>query len=442
MKKTTPARKKRLYNIIMVVAIVAIFAASVMAVGSLQGWFGENNSRTTAASENGEVFTAQNKMGGVNLERAGIAYALDNGNGLRDGDVIETLPGASINLIWGNNAITVGQNSELTVHIDDSGAVSAEFARGEAFFNLKNAFSLRVMNTELIAEDAVFGVSAPSGSANIFVFENKVKVGENEIEAGSFADIFTEGVHKGTLSIGSLDDFFLGNIKEANNSRILCFTNAQIEELISQRAAQISAAAQAQQLEKKPEQQIEEQRQNESEKTDGSQNTKQGTSSSDAQASPSAGTAQPGGTQSGSGGVSASDTPKCTIEIRCDTILNNLEDLVEGKNKFVPSNGCILATSSLEFTEGETVFDILKRACTLAGIQLEYSWTPMYNSYYIEGINNLYEFDCGEESGWMYQVNGWFPNYGCSGYTLQDGDVIVWRYTCKGLGADVGGSVG
>ncbi|MBS5645235.1 MAG: DUF4430 domain-containing protein, partial [Clostridiales bacterium] len=92
----------------------------------------------------------------------------------------------------------------------------------------------------------------------------------------------------------------------------------------------------------------------------------------------------------------------------------------------------------LEFEEGETVFDVLKRACSRAGIQMEYSWTPVYNSYYVEGINHLYEFDCGNQSGWMYQVNGWYPNYGCSAYTLKDGDAIVWRYTCKGYGADLG----
>ena len=95
----------------------------------------------------------------------------------------------------------------------------------------------------------------------------------------------------------------------------------------------------------------------------------------------------------------------------------------------------------MAFSDGETVFDVLRRACTAQQIQLEYSWTPLYDSYYIEGINNLYEFDCGGESGWMYKVNGWFPNYGCSSYSLKDGDVIVWCYTCNGLGADVGGSV-
>ena len=50
----------------------------------------------------------------------------------------------------------------------------------------------------------------------------------------------------------------------------------------------------------------------------------------------------------------------------------------------------------------------------------------------------LYEFDCGFESGWMYQVNGWFLNYGCSAYEVQSGDEIVWCYTRVGLGADLG----
>lgn len=137
----------------------------------------------------------------------------------------------------------------------------------------------------------------------------------------------------------------------------------------------------------------------------------------------------------GSGGKS------CTIEILCGTILNNLDALREGKSAFVPANGVILAQSAVRFEDGETVFDVLKRACELADIQLEYSFTPLYNSYYIEGINNLYEFDCGEQSGWMYKVNGVFPDYGCSAYQLSDGDEIVFCYTCVGLGADVGGSV-
>ena len=140
-------------------------------------------------------------------------------------------------------------------------------------------------------------------------------------------------------------------------------------------------------------------------------------------------------------GSSGQTLPTCTIEIRCDTILNNWDDLEKGKEGYVPSNGTILATSTVSFEEGDTVFDVLTAVCKAAGIQLEYTFSSLYGSNYIEGINNLYEFDCGEESGWMYKVNGWFPNYGCSKYELHDGDVIVWCYTCKGLGADVGGGM-
>ena len=90
----------------------------------------------------------------------------------------------------------------------------------------------------------------------------------------------------------------------------------------------------------------------------------------------------------------------------------------------LPKDGVVLKAQTVTFYEGESVFDVLKRVCREKGIHLEASWTPMYNSAYIEGINNLYEFDCGELSGWMYRVNGWYPNYGCSRYALSDGDVV------------------
>lgn len=128
----------------------------------------------------------------------------------------------------------------------------------------------------------------------------------------------------------------------------------------------------------------------------------------------------------------------CTITIRCDTIFDNGDKLDPAKAVYVPADGEVLPVTTVEFTPGETVFDVLSRVCQAADIQLEYSWTPLYDSYYIEGINHLYEFDCGYESGWMYRVDGWFPNYGCSAHTLQGGEEIVWYYTCVGLGTDVG----
>lgn len=128
----------------------------------------------------------------------------------------------------------------------------------------------------------------------------------------------------------------------------------------------------------------------------------------------------------------------CTIAVRCDTILKNKDKLAGEKAPYVPKDGQILPVITVEFTPGETVFDVLQRVCQAAEVQLEYSWTPIYDSYYVEGINHLYEFDCGPESGWMYKVNGVYPNYGCSSYTLRGGEEIVWCYTCEGLGTDVG----
>lgn len=129
----------------------------------------------------------------------------------------------------------------------------------------------------------------------------------------------------------------------------------------------------------------------------------------------------------------------CTFSIECSSILNHLEDLAEGKLDEVPSGGTILKAQTVTFHEGESVYDVLQRVCRENGIQMEASWTPIYNSAYVEGIHNLYEFDCGSGSGWMYRVNGWYPNYGCSRYQLEPGEVVEWRYTCN-LGKDIGGS--
>ena len=131
---------------------------------------------------------------------------------------------------------------------------------------------------------------------------------------------------------------------------------------------------------------------------------------------------------------------KATLSIRCDTLLipSNYEVAKEnGKADMIPANGVIYATREVEFYEGESVFDVLLREVQKEKIHMEFSMTPIYNSNYIEGINNLYEFDGGELSGWMYKVNGWFPNYGSSRYQLKEGDNVEWVYTCD-LGRDVG----
>ena len=118
----------------------------------------------------------------------------------------------------------------------------------------------------------------------------------------------------------------------------------------------------------------------------------------------------------------------------------------------MPKDGYILKETTVSVAEGSTVFDVLRLVCKQntcpekctycrkSGIQLEYVYTPGYDSEYIRGIHQLYEKDCGTQSGWMYSVNGVFPNYGVNKYTVKNGDEIKLRYTCNGLGEDLGAS--
>ena len=135
------------------------------------------------------------------------------------------------------------------------------------------------------------------------------------------------------------------------------------------------------------------------------------------------------------------DSKVVTLSIKCDTILDNWENLDHRlqNEKYVPKNGIILSPTKYVLRPDDTVFDILDRAVRHNKIQMEFqaSYLNSYGSVYVQGINYLYEFSCGELSGWMYSVNEKFPNYGCSKYILEPDDIIEWSYTCD-LGRDVG----
>ncbi|NCC08470.1 MAG: DUF4430 domain-containing protein [Clostridia bacterium] len=410
-------KKKKLLNLIMVIAIIVLFSAGVLAVGVLKGWFG--TPKSAAVMQVGEAsaeITVENKIGTANIERSGVAYALKDSNVLQNGDVIETLNGSSIDVICGDNILSLDENSIVTLNVEETGATFT-LNNGGTFGELSAPFALKMMDTNITLEESVFSASAFFGSANIYVYDGAVAAGENEIKAGNAANILADGVHSSSLSIDALNSFELEHV--AGSAKTLCYTNDDVQKLKADRLKATQEAQQAQLLEEENEAQIDAKRK---------ENEKKLTEKAN----------QSGAGSSADGKINTSKAElTCTVEIRCDTILDNMENLTEGKNSYVPANGTILATSTLTFEEGETAFDVLKRACELADIQLEYAWTPVYDSYYIEGINQLYEFDCGNQSGWVYKVNGCSPNYGSSAYTLKNGDAVVWAYTCAGLGSDV-----
>ena len=121
-------------------------------------------------------------------------------------------------------------------------------------------------------------------------------------------------------------------------------------------------------------------------------------------------------------------TGSVTISIRCDTVKDKNET-------HIPVSGVILSETEVPTGAGDTVYDILLQVCRENGIHLETTGTR--ETLYIEGINNIYEKDYGDLSGWMYFVNGESPQIGCGKYELSDGDKIVWHYTCD-MGADLG----
>jgi hypothetical protein len=127
-----------------------------------------------------------------------------------------------------------------------------------------------------------------------------------------------------------------------------------------------------------------------------------------------------------------------TLSVRVDSLFHNMHLLHRDKRELVPDDGVIFPATRVTAFEGESVFNVLQREMRRFGIHMSSRFTPMFNSAYVEAINNLYEFDGGQLSGWMYKVNNWFPNFGASRYLLQPGDVIEWVYTVD-LGRDVGG---
>lgn len=127
----------------------------------------------------------------------------------------------------------------------------------------------------------------------------------------------------------------------------------------------------------------------------------------------------------------------CTISISCAAALQS-DRLPDAVRAVLPENGQILGPVTIELEPGDTVWTVLQRVTRSHGVALEAQWTPAYGTAYVQGIGQLYEFDCGQGSGWIYSVNGAFPSEGCSSYPLQPGDVIRWLYTCD-RGHDIGG---
>ena len=124
---------------------------------------------------------------------------------------------------------------------------------------------------------------------------------------------------------------------------------------------------------------------------------------------------------------------KATITIDCHTATEKKHngELDKGVASVVSDDGFILPKTEVVLQKDDTVLSVLLRVTKENKIHTSYQGQTSYGTAYVEAIGNLFEKDCGKKSGWMYFVNGKYPNYGCSNYDLEGNEDIVWIYTCK-----------
>lgn len=127
--------------------------------------------------------------------------------------------------------------------------------------------------------------------------------------------------------------------------------------------------------------------------------------------------------------TATSSSVTATISIECKSILDNMDNLAKGHESYVPSDGVILDEYTATYNKKTTAYDLLSDACKENNISVSSEKTSF--GMYVSGINNLDEFDCGQQSGWTYYVNGKMPNVACSAYKLKNGDKVVFSYTCS-----------
>lgn len=438
-------RKKRIANIAMSMVIVLIILSGVLAVGGQQGWFDKKD-----PAETGVVRAV---IGTADLTRDGIASPLSADTALRDGDVLTTQEHAELTLQAGDSTMKLGAGSSLTVTHATADSFTVQVTTGQFFTAAGETASvtLEFGDEDCTLSSAAADLTVRTGSETLYLLSGTLTLDGTDYEAGQALSWVDGALTADSFSPTVLDDEALGWCLNAGQT--LCFTSDELRQVLDTRAAQQQSDIEAQ-LDGSTAQSDGSAAENTEPTQSGKTDTKSdgtGQAPADSGTANAADPAPSSPTDPEPSAPAQPDTPAqpepepepeekstCTISVRCDTILNNMDSLDPDKAGYVPSSGILLSKTTVTISDGDSAYDVLKRACSAAGLQLEASYTAAYGSYYVEGIGHLYEFDCGPESGWMYKVNGWFPNYGCSSYTVSDGDNIVFCYTCNGLGADVG----
>lgn len=110
--------------------------------------------------------------------------------------------------------------------------------------------------------------------------------------------------------------------------------------------------------------------------------------------------------------------------------IDQAQIMIQGDNDM----GSILGATNVDLKNGDTVYDVLFKITKEKHIQLETSGSGA--GLYVKGINNLYEFDRGDLSGWVFKVNGKKATKSAGEFAVKKGDRIEWLYS-ENMGKDV-----
>lgn len=383
MKKLTKKHKQKLLNILMVLIIAVCIVGGIFFVAFQKGWFNKN---ATQPSDNNaqHTITVTTIRGEVAILRNGISFYPENDDVLMANDVLSTRNQSTCELRFDSNFVYVNAQTKLKLSNINRGALEFDLLEGDLVADIDNdsPVTFNAGEKQFTTTIKYFSLNSDGDYSEDFSTSSEADDKDDK----------KEDKHK-----YSADD--KKNNKKSNKK------NGKDNKNKPDNKKDVDS-------EKQP--------QNNKPKKDGSNkndNNKKPDKSDKKPTKPAKPVATP--------------TPDniCTISIYCNKVLDNMDKLAEGKDKFVPANGCILKKTEITFEKGETAFDVLKKACESNNIPLEYSWTPGLDSYYVEGINHLYEFDCGDTSGWLYDVNGERPIRGSSYYEVVGGDNFVWHYT-------------
>jgi len=81
-----------------------------------------------------------------------------------------------------------------------------------------------------------------------------------------------------------------------------------------------------------------------------------------------------------------------------------------------------------------SVFALLQKVTREHKVQMESTGSGIFA--YVKGIANLYQFDRGAKSGWLFKVNGVVSAKGAGDDAVKAGDLVEWVYTLN-LGKDI-----